>query len=439
MLRKMDRILFYFMPLAVIGIGFMNMVTYYINGHQNDTVRRIIVWGTLAVFLACLSAKFLMLLIKATKDMRKRIIYYCALPLIYVLMYCAGILCSDIKEVIIKQFIQNFFIFALMFCGIICIVLEEKVKEFLALFKWYNILVLPLFFFYVFRLLFSNGADYPNNINLGEMSYMDISYFALTLMLVLCLDLVVNYNNRIVRKRTGIYFLLVVDTIVLWFSATKGAILCAIALCMALVLYAFVNKNYRITNLISCALIILSFSLAAITPMIFKAPLQDITNRQDAFIDEIVDSQQDGIDSNESLALPSFELLEKENAIIRKVTGNNKANILEVGEYAHQIDYEKIYKDGLIDNEEYEILSNALYRINNTSMGGRLTYWAFAVKEFLNSPLIGNGPLHYANLGYDYPHNIFLELASGLRNYRSATIHCCGCYGMYSNIFYLEK
>lgn len=255
----------------------------------------------------------------------------------------------------------------------------------------------PLFIAYVLALFFCEPSS-SGIFELEEMSYGDIAYAALPLLFVEAEYCLKNSQSRILFS--GVRFLLYL--VVLLYSGTRSAILCMVFALLALVILYRSNLKSLVVDRHGAPL------LAMLACVLLCLSVVPAGARLDVIKDDLVrEVGENG----------------KVEALAYCVETGEYSQIDEVFEYyiithdAPMSETEAMLRDDIrsgegsyivVPPEKYEAARNYHLPINN-----RLYLWSTSFGEFLESPVVGAGPLHYQlKYGGTFPHNILLETLS---------------------------
>lgn len=370
------------MPLCFFSTGFIYIMLWYFNLHQDTSLRKIL---SIAISTG-LSVIFFVRLFILFSEHKMKIVKLCLIPLVWIISFFLTLINNGINYIALHT-MGIFIIYSLpVFVSTIVIALENKEKEFIEKFKWFGIILLPAVVFYLWRIFFTAPMDY-SLINLGELNYMGIAYLCLPIVVFCTLDI---FSANGYSKKSIINDIVVlIFYIALINSGTRGAFLCIVTFIVALTFYMIIMKktNRRVTTIIISMIVVYCFFMFIWTP-----PSSGLWRSTHLVKEVSMEVNNTNFDSNEtqkviySLKNKKQDELANRNHIIDKIKNTYLKN-----EIARQTTYD-------------------LLRSQNSN--ARFLLYKIALDEANEKTLTGMGSMGFTikyGQGF-YPHNIFLEI-----------------------------
>ena len=365
--------------MCLMSSGFVNMVLFYFGPHTYFDVRRLLSIVILSIFFTFSLLK-LLFLYQGYPAERKKIITLCCIPALWIIVFIIAIFQYGVQDKIIIT-LRNFGIYCVpAFIFAISIAIERTEHAFIKGFKWYAAILAPLMIFYVIRIIIAN--EFVNELNnLGALSYLDIGYTLVPILLFYILDLFLYTNNNWLD--IGIIVLL---WIALIFTGAKGPLLCLLMFILLFTIYLLMQKQreksiFRLLTAMICILLFFVFIYSPPSAGLYRTTdfFQNLKHKTVQFI-ATMDRDKKQLSEVIKEESPASSIKE------------DMAKVEEMPKPAPEV---------------VEGQSSALLYHNGWE---RMYLWRLALAEGNNNPFTGLGPMGYT-LKYEfYPHNIILEL-----------------------------
>lgn len=402
---KIKKIIFLLSPLPFIGLPFLSSVGYFFGLHQNDSLRRIVTWGIMLI-LTILFGFYFLYLFKKRADMRKRIFFSMIIPFLYLILSTVAIIAArENRSHIFNGILTDLFFLTGIYFVTMCIWIEKKGMLFFDLSKKYAVAVATVSLCYILRFYL-----FPNIItpaNLGNLDYMTLSYFFLVAEFMLLSSILYNHNSGNSNTKSfynGYFFnglLLIVFTIAIVLSGTRGAIVSAAIMQIAFLIYFIVIKckAYKL-GLVFCLTFLSMFLFSNVlspenagltrlpvpTSVISPTPLPALSSTSP--VENIISPSP-----HTPFATPIVEPTPEPSPEPSPEPVKDELTLL--------------VEKGITATELSEISINL-----NDSNKIRTLLYKLSFSEFQKHLIIGNGSFSFQTQYGTYPHNIFLELAA---------------------------
>lgn len=401
-----DKLIMALLPIAFIGSGFLNMYAFVLDGHRHEWFRRGFVLGIQGIVALLLFIKVLDLW-KTRKDMKRFLIASAWIPIIFALLHLWALLIGTNKTLILENMIvDGGYLLAESF-ALIIIYAEKKLPKFFHVFRYYAIVLSPVFLFYCIR-FYLPDAEYGVE-NLGVYPAMSLSYTLLTFCLFLTIEPVLFKETISEREMIVDYLLFILFAVAMSLAQCKGAMICVTFGTFILLLYALITKTQSVIaarSFVTLGLLFLLFSTVLF-------PNYGQQNKFVALLEEKQESAGISFDEIQSVKDVMQSVMESANGSQDSVADASSMNSGEaIVEYVTSGKAEEARRSGTITEEDYNELKETSRKLNNTNSGGRLWLWTCAVEEIKSSPWVGHGPMFYQDKYGTYPHNFFLEVGT---------------------------
>ncbi len=430
---KYNNIVTAVLPLAFLGAGYLNTIMYPLGLHGFDTVRTIITFSILGCITLLLLGKVIMLWKQEEhKKFFSRAIW---IPVLFCVLYIIALVIRPDKLMILKKAVVDGNYLLCACCALCVIIAERRLVSFLKACRVYAIMLLPVLLFYCIRFYVSD-QDYEIILNLRAVDYMTLAYLTVNLCIALFGEMMLLTYSKSSKKVTMLIdgALLVFFTIVVTFTACKGAIVCQLVGFFAVALYyilAKLPKKQMVIVLILCALSIVLFSS-------ILAPNTGSDNRIIAFFKELAgqnenkvslggikDAMNDDLTASTEGTVPGGQTRPETPTVGDEMTPptvgdettqpdskEDPLTITEVIDYISSGRLQQDYDAGKITQEKYDEFMMLYQNFVWSATGTRTYLWSCAIDEIRNEPLTGQGVFFYQSKYGVYPHNFFLELAA---------------------------
>jgi len=401
-------------PLCFVLPGIINLIFYYLGQSVEGNLFR--KYGFIGgnILYAIVAGVTLMLCIKNKKLSKRLIIIFACLVIYFVGCFCVSWMKFGIQPRSVDYF-EQFICFCLpALAAGICGTLFKGEKSFGYIINKLSLFALPAVLIYLYKAIFDED-NFLGNRNLGLLNYMNVAYIFMPFLMAEVDWLVTNGKEKIKNK-----FLLVlwhsIFTVMLWYailaSGTRGTYICIIAFCfMYLAIRLLKKKEVKVIGLITFLLTFFMF----FNIYIYECPGLYAVSRMKIFLDGLAQNQfvtsvteEKGMEHLENVVEMEMEegkiVLSQEGETVdgEQQEGQSQENVVEMEEGKIVLSQE----GEMVDGEQQEGQSQE----NVFKMANRGSYYKVAIKEFLNSPIIGMGPMGYSVKYGTYPHNVILEL-----------------------------
>lgn len=371
-------------PLCLIGSGMINLVLSFLGAGiiwESEKLVSIIT----GLFYIAIWLFFSFQYILTYKFVSKRINYMLIFLIISIVPYVIAFIRFSFDEYTFNITLQFFLFCVPCFCAAICLVAQNKVKEFINAFWVYNLALIPFQIIYIIRFCLGNEVDNLKR-NFGLLNYMGIAYLVATLFIFVSINLFV---TKRIKQRIAAWIVLILDWLTIIYSGTRGAIICCLFFTICIGIYKlFINKdNYKFSPLKLLMILICIYCFS----IFVWSPLSAATNwRLDNFIHETNGT----------------------NVTIDEEAGEFKENVFEyiVSSDSKMADSIENIKEEILNDEEIENKNKFIEILDNDILNSRIDIYRLALMEYSKSPIIGNGPLSFSEKYEGYPHNIALEI-----------------------------
>lgn len=368
----------YLYPVVFLLSIFANTVSYYLTlGNRNEIIRKIISWGI--IFLVCgISVGYLLICIK---EKRKYVSVF-GIPAIMFVGLCITLVKEPANMEIIKQ------ILLMMLYGIPALTfavyaIEEKMGRRLFQNFWIvSIFLLPM---YVLFILFVTGTLNLSEewSNLGEMSYLAISYSALFLFSGMVLHYIFG-EEFLMLKRKMVYMVLnFIQVIVITKGGSRGALLILLLFVVLTLIVVLVKKWRRkqacilLGSICVVACISVCFGKGDLSKVRWNSLLADFTNGK---VVSAIQNREENVGSEP----------EREESEVGKSEGT-----------------ESIPQAGLENTDDKNKYVEEFKKSGNMA---RIYLYKYAIHDIMEHPFTGMGAYGYQLKYGTYPHNFLLHL-----------------------------
>ncbi|WP_276947705.1 O-antigen ligase family protein [Acetatifactor muris] len=371
------------MPACFFVNIFANVISFYFTANIVNSIRLCISWGIVLIFNLVASVVFISILHNCEKKkmLLISIPFIVNLLLIFIAIWDSGFSLFAIKKLIV---------FILLCWPIYIIAIYTQKFEILRLmignFKWIGLVMIPFFSVCIITYFYAKITQIYI-VDVGNISYLSIAYAAYLILIFCVADIWIQTLKKEADKKITLDLLcIIVCSITIIASESRGVLLALIIWYFAMLLAIFIKKKVR-KNLIFTMLLILVTIVASYSLLtIFNK--SESQGRVAALVQEFKDK-----DIGTAI---NTEASDKIIGIMMESPG------LDVFQKIENIDIDK-------NNENNVELNEAIKGITNGS-SARVYLYRIAIEEAKRNWVGGMGPLGYQQKYGTYPHNLILEV-----------------------------
>lgn len=465
---RFDRLTSALLPLPLFAVGFLNLLYFVVLQERFDTVRTLFVFGTEGILTLLLLWKCVQLY-RQRPDMRK--IYHgaCGILLVFGALYGWKLLTGG--TAFLSAAVTGGCALTACCCTALIVWTEKDGVGFVRAGRVYAVIAVPIAAFYILRFYLPSAAYGVEN--LGVMDYMTLAYTFLTLALF-PLSAQVFFPKEFAASRCRWLDggLVLLYSVAITLSGTKGTIICLLFCAVLVAAYAGMDKAQK--RYVKQYPAIMLASVLLFTTVLF--PDYGVPNRLVSFVREgnSVDMDHDAMEQvsqdianarpseepgttpgepsdpagepgttpsepSDPAGEPGTTPVEPSTPSAEPGESIDISAIGDVGSYVSSGEAEQDYLAGRLSAESYEAVQDMFRKINNTATGARKYLLTCSFKEIRSAPLTGHGILSFQSKYGTYPHNLFLEIATDFGLPLTLFVLCLGVYVFLRLLFDLRR
>ena len=384
---KTNLILESMIAISFVMSFFANVISFYLTGNKNDLLRKAISQGLIFCITLCMVVYVVHKWFVSESITRKKILYS-LIPLgLNGLLLFIGVLNASDKSSLFKIFLGWASYCVALTCGAVYIMGEERLQQIIVKMKYVAAIMTPFWGMAIWHLGHLSVQD-DFSKGFGGLSHLTIGYSAVFIYSFLICDLAGILKERGNRASCLMVVIeMVICSLISVMSGGRGAFFAWVAVSLLAGITLLIKKEKGV---------VAGILLGTIAILVFcaAAPADNASiNRQFSFIAELKNGD----------VKRSF-VSEEGQDLITEIY--NKAD--ESQEITEIIN---TAGDARQDEETDKNFEEVKYSVTNGSMA-RFYLWQLAVKEMLQSPMLGMGPAGFQIKYRTYPHNILLECLS---------------------------
>ena len=451
---RFDRLTSALLPLPLFAVGFLNLLYFVVLQERFDTVRTLFVFGTEGILTLLLLWKCVQLY-RQRPDMRK--IYHgaCGILLVFGALYGWKLLIGG--TAFLSAAVTGGCALTACCCTALTVWTEKDGVGFVRAGRVYAVIAVPIAAFYILRFYLPSAAYGVEN--LGVMDYMTLAYTFLILALF-PLSAQVFFPKEFAASRCRWLDggLVLLYSVAITLSGTKGTIICLLFCAVLVAAYAGMDKAQK--RRVKQYPAIMLASVLLFTTVLF--PDYGVPNRLVSFVQEgnSVDMDFDAMEQvsqgianarpseepgttpgepSDPAGEPGTTPVEPSTPPVEPGESIDISGIGDVVSYVSSGEAEQDYLAGRLSAESYEAVREMFRKINNTATGARKYLLTCSFNEIRSAPLTGHGVMSFQSKYGTYPHNLFLEIATDFGLPLTLFVLCLGVYVFLRLLFDLRR
>lgn len=439
-----QEIVYAVLPIGFLSIGYLNIFAQILGLYHFETLRLGIVYG----LLGSLSVLLFLYTVKLWNErpaMRKTCLCFFLIPVAYALFSLAALFCSSDRRAFIVNVVPQFCYLLNGIFTVVILLTERSLARYLTVFRRYLFALSPILLLYGGLFYYINDQSVANN--LGNVDYMTVGYLLLTACIALLLDFLLSASrSRQVTDAVGLAFF----SAILGLNGTRGSILCLIACVIFCFVFLLARRGLSRRTALPLVCMVLSLALfeTLFSPGQYNRTLEFVSELQSASQAEPqaesqtepqAESQtepqaepqtepQAEPQAEDLTGIPTQEEIYRAVALSQRIGGEDLSPFDALMGHKKIVKTQDAFAAGLLTQDEYTVLFKAQHYMTHTSLGARMILLHWAMDEIRSAPLTGHGPYAYTDKYGNYPHNLFLELATDFGVPLSLTVLLFGLY-----------